>query len=91
MVPAVASPGLGIALPQTLEVRARRVVEQDVEGLLEEGSDPRLEVSLQGGLVRQEMVERPVESVLVHPLLVHPADVLQRRPRVEAFLERQLR
>jgi hypothetical protein len=91
VIPAVAPARLGVAFPKALEVRARQVVEQDVEGLLEQRPDPRFEVSLKRRLVGQEMIQGPVEPVFVHPLLRDPADVLERRPRVEPLLDPKLR
>src|SRR6266704_2607122 len=80
-----------VACPQTLEVRARQVVEQDVEGLVEQSPNPRLQMRLERRLVRQQLIQSPVEPVLVHLLLGHPADVLKSRLRVEALLNRKLR
>ncbi len=90
VVPAVATPCRRIALGQTLEVRARQVVQQHVEGLIKQRPQARLEMRLQRRLVRQQMVQRPVEPILVHPLLRHTAQVLERRPRIETLLDREL-
>ena len=91
VVAAVTPPRLGVAFPQTLEVRARQVVEQDVEGLVEQSPNPRLQMRLERRLVRQQLIQSPVEPVLVHLLLGHPADVLESRLRVKALLNRKLR
>ncbi len=91
MIAAVAAASLRIPLAETLEVRARQVVEQDVEGLIEQRPDPRLQVRLERRLVRQQPIQRTVQPILVHLLFADPADVLERGPGVEAFLDRKLR
>ena len=65
MVPAVASTCLRVPFRQALEVRARQVVEQDVEGLIEERPNPRLQMRLERRLVREQMIQGPVQPVLV--------------------------
>jgi hypothetical protein len=90
MVARVTAYGVGIGLRQALEVRAREVVEQQVERLGEEGADLLLEMGLDGVLVRQQVVQGAIEPILVDRALADTGDVVQGRARVEAFREREL-
>ena len=82
MVAAVAAPGEWIGRGLSFEVGAGHVVEQQLVVEREQLAQAPLEMLLQTPLVRQQPVERPVQTVVVDPLHRHPREIRQRRPPV---------
>jgi len=66
----------------TLEIRARHVVEQQVVIEREQLAQALLQMRLERLLVWQQLVERAIEAVIVHPLLRHSQQIRQRRAPV---------
>ncbi len=89
-IAAVPAPGQRVAFSQPLEVRRRHVVQQQVVVDLEQLPEPGSDVPLHGILVRQDLVQRPVQSLLVDLVHRHPEQVVQRRLAVPVLRDMQL-
>jgi hypothetical protein len=61
VVPAVAAPGHGVALGLAFEERAGDVVKQQLVVECKELAEPVLEMLLERPLVRQQLIQRPVQ------------------------------
>ena len=82
VVAAVAAPGERVSLGLAFEERARDVVEQQLVVEREQLAEAALEMLLEGSLVRQDRIERPVQSIIVDLLWRHPEQILERRAAV---------
>ena len=79
-----------ISLGQSFEVRARQVVQQNVEWLGKQCPQPILQVRFDGTLARMQPVQPAVQPVLVDLFDGHARDVVQGRTWIEAVAQRQL-
>jgi len=79
MVPPVAPLGQGVAFGQALKVRAGHVVQQQVVLKIKQLPQPVLQVDLQLFLVRQELVQGPVQPIIVDPVHRHAQQVRHGR------------
>ena len=85
MVAAVPASSLGIAVGLALEERAGHVVEQKVVVQFEQLAQAVLEVRLERVLVRQELIHRPVQPLLIDLLGRHAHQVGHGRLAIEVL------
>ena len=90
VIPAVAALRQRIARRQSLEVRARHVVQQQVVLQREQLPQPRLQVTFDRFLVRQQTVERAVQAVVIHRFTRQRQQVLERGAPVPVLGDVQL-
>ncbi len=82
MVAAVAAPGQRIGGGFALEISTGDVVEQQVVIERKQLAQALLQMRLERLLVRQQLVERAVQAVIVYPLLRHAEQIRQRRAAI---------
>jgi hypothetical protein len=72
MIATVAALSERVAFSQTLEVGARHIVEQQVVLEREQLAKPSAQMLLERLLVRQQLIQRAVEAIVVDPLARQP-------------------
>jgi hypothetical protein len=76
--------------PDSLEIRARQIVEEQVERLPEQRPHFLLHVALDPILVRQQSIETAIQPVGIELLHRHTCQVVESRLRIELLFDLQL-
>ncbi len=82
----IATHGQGIGRSTALEVAARQIVQQQVEGFLEQRPQARLQVALDCALVGQQAIQCPVQPVFVDLLRQDAGQLVELCAGIEALL-----
>ena len=90
MVATVPACGQRVLRRLALEVRARHVVQQQVVPQREQLAQSRLQVLLDRHLVRQQSIQRAVQTVVIHRLARQSEQILQRGAPVPVLGDVQL-
>src|SRR6266849_4256151 len=85
MIATVAALSERVAFSQTLEVGASHIVEQQVVLEREQLAKPSAQMLFERLLVRQQLIQRAVEAMVVDPLARQPQQVFQRALTVPIF------
>ena len=85
MIATVAAPRERIALGQTLEVGTGHVIEQKIVLQREEFTEPTTQMLLQRPLVRQQAIQRAVQTIVVDPLNRQSKQIFQGGGAVPSF------
>ncbi len=90
MIAAIAATHHRILRRGAFDITAREVVQQDVELRRKQLAVARGQMALERGLLRQQVIERPIEPSVIDRAVRNMQEVVQRCRRIPAFFNRQL-